>query len=358
MDARSHRRWAVVGTGAASPGDDPACRTRWTTAEGQEIGLGPRSCAIAPACGAGRRRASGDQAEHLRPLRASGRRPKGRSRSRDRAGDRRGARGRVWVMARSWRSAPRSPSRCPSTTNPRRRASPDGRCPSSSPRTSADLLVPREGVLSERAAAMVVRTHIGPSLARTDPIDSSCSTSTAGARRPLRECWAEGGAAHPAIIHRTLGRLRHGGRLDLARTTCDKVPLRGAGARRAWLWQGAGRRSTSSNRRAVLDLRTRRARVRRARRRAIGTRVRATEVFRNPARSRREAAAQPAWGYDRDPGSNVVTSAVGYLLMQARRGLIVTARGWHGRGLTRARTVRVPSTDERAPVPPAHLRAR
>jgi DNA-binding response OmpR family regulator len=79
----------------------------------------------------------------------------------------------------------------------------------------------------------------------------------------------------------------------------------------------------------VLDLRTRRARV--------GDRVvelsarefaLAEVFFRNPGQVlSREQLLSLVWGYDRDPGSNVVDVYVGYLRRKLGEGLIVTARG-------------------------------
>jgi DNA-binding response OmpR family regulator len=79
----------------------------------------------------------------------------------------------------------------------------------------------------------------------------------------------------------------------------------------------------------VLDLRTRRARVD-GREVELSARefALAETFFRNPARVlSREQLLSLVWGYDRDPGSNVVDVYVGYLRRKLGNGLIVTARG-------------------------------
>jgi DNA-binding response OmpR family regulator len=79
----------------------------------------------------------------------------------------------------------------------------------------------------------------------------------------------------------------------------------------------------------VLDLRTRRARVGE---RVVDLSARefalAEVFFRNPGQVlSREQLLSLVWGYDRDPGSNVVDVYVGYLRRKLGEGLIVTARG-------------------------------
>ncbi|MGZ5352099.1 MAG: response regulator transcription factor [Actinomycetota bacterium] len=80
---------------------------------------------------------------------------------------------------------------------------------------------------------------------------------------------------------------------------------------------------------AVLDLRTRRARVGD---RTVDLSARefalAEAFFRNPGQVlSREQLLSLVWGYDRDPGSNVVDVYVGYLRRKLGDGLIATARG-------------------------------
>jgi DNA-binding response OmpR family regulator len=79
----------------------------------------------------------------------------------------------------------------------------------------------------------------------------------------------------------------------------------------------------------VLDLRTRRARV--AEREIVlsAREFSLAEVFfRNPGQVlSREQLLSLVWGYDRDPGSNVVDVYVGYLRRKLGEELIATARG-------------------------------
>jgi DNA-binding response OmpR family regulator len=79
----------------------------------------------------------------------------------------------------------------------------------------------------------------------------------------------------------------------------------------------------------ALDLRTRRARVGE---REVELSARefalAEAFFRNPGQVlSREQLLSLVWGYDRDPGSNVVDVYVGYLRRKLGDGLIATARG-------------------------------
>jgi DNA-binding response OmpR family regulator len=79
----------------------------------------------------------------------------------------------------------------------------------------------------------------------------------------------------------------------------------------------------------VLDLRTRRARVD-GREVELSARefALAETFFRNPGQVlSREQLLSLVWGYDRDPGSNVVDVYVGYLRRKLGNDLIVTARG-------------------------------
>lgn len=80
---------------------------------------------------------------------------------------------------------------------------------------------------------------------------------------------------------------------------------------------------------ALLDLRTRRARVGE---RDIELSARefalAEVLFRNPGLVlSREQLLSLVWGYDRDPGSNVVDVYVGYLRKKLGDGVIETVRG-------------------------------
>jgi DNA-binding response OmpR family regulator len=79
----------------------------------------------------------------------------------------------------------------------------------------------------------------------------------------------------------------------------------------------------------VLDLRTRRARVGDREVELSAREFALAEVFfRNPGQVlSREQLLSLVWGYDRDPGSNVVDVYVGYLRRKLGDGLIGTARG-------------------------------
>jgi DNA-binding response OmpR family regulator len=79
----------------------------------------------------------------------------------------------------------------------------------------------------------------------------------------------------------------------------------------------------------VLDLRTRRARVGDRDVELSAREFALAEVFfRNPGQVlSREQLLSLVWGYDRDPGSNVVDVYVGYLRRKLGDGLIATARG-------------------------------
>jgi DNA-binding response OmpR family regulator len=79
----------------------------------------------------------------------------------------------------------------------------------------------------------------------------------------------------------------------------------------------------------VLDLRTRRARVGEREVELSAREFALAEVFfRNPGQVlSREQLLSLVWGYDRDPGSNVVDVYVGYLRRKLGDGLIATARG-------------------------------
>lgn len=79
----------------------------------------------------------------------------------------------------------------------------------------------------------------------------------------------------------------------------------------------------------LLDLRTRRARVGEREIELSAREFSLAEVFfRNPGQVlSREQLLSLVWGYDRDPGSNVVDVYVGYLRRKLGDGLIATARG-------------------------------
>jgi DNA-binding response OmpR family regulator len=79
----------------------------------------------------------------------------------------------------------------------------------------------------------------------------------------------------------------------------------------------------------VLDMRTRRARVEGREVELSAREFALAEVFfRNPGQVlSREQLLSLVWGYDRDPGSNVVDVYVGYLRRKLGDGLIATARG-------------------------------
>lgn len=79
----------------------------------------------------------------------------------------------------------------------------------------------------------------------------------------------------------------------------------------------------------VLDLRTRRAHVGEREIELSAREFSLAEVFfRNPGQVlSREQLLSIVWGYDRDPGSNVVDVYVGYLRRKLGDGLIATARG-------------------------------
>lgn len=79
----------------------------------------------------------------------------------------------------------------------------------------------------------------------------------------------------------------------------------------------------------ALDLRTRRARVGEREVELSAREFALAEVFfRNPGQVlSREQLLSLVWGYDRDPGSNVVDVYVGYLRRKLGEGLIATARG-------------------------------
>ncbi len=79
----------------------------------------------------------------------------------------------------------------------------------------------------------------------------------------------------------------------------------------------------------VLDLRTRRAHVGERQIELSAREFSLAEVFfRNPGQVlSREQLLSIVWGYDRDPGSNVVDVYVGYLRRKLGDGLIATARG-------------------------------
>lgn len=78
-----------------------------------------------------------------------------------------------------------------------------------------------------------------------------------------------------------------------------------------------------------LDLRTRRARVGEREIELSAREFALAEVFfRNPGQVlSREQLLSLVWGYDRDPGSNVVDVYVGYLRRKLGEDLITTARG-------------------------------
>ena len=79
----------------------------------------------------------------------------------------------------------------------------------------------------------------------------------------------------------------------------------------------------------VLDLRTRRARVGDREVDLSAREFALAEVFfRNPGQVlSREQLLSLVWGYDRDPGSNVVDVYVGYLRRKLGAGIIATVRG-------------------------------
>ena len=79
----------------------------------------------------------------------------------------------------------------------------------------------------------------------------------------------------------------------------------------------------------ALDLRTRRARVGEREIELSAREFSLAEVFfRNPGQVlSREQLLSLVWGYDRDPGSNVVDVYVGYLRRKLGDSLIATARG-------------------------------
>jgi DNA-binding response OmpR family regulator len=98
---------------------------------------------------------------------------------------------------------------------------------------------------------------------------------------------------------------------------------------RARLRRGGAEERELSAGGVVLDLRTRRARVGDREVELSAREFALAEVFfRNPGQVlSREQLLSLVWGYDRDPGSNVVDVYVGYLRRKLGDGLIATARG-------------------------------
>jgi DNA-binding response OmpR family regulator len=98
---------------------------------------------------------------------------------------------------------------------------------------------------------------------------------------------------------------------------------------RARLRGGAGQERELTIGGVVLDLRTRRARVANREVDLSAREFALAEVFfRNAGQVlSREQLLSLVWGYDRDPGSNVVDVYVGYLRRKLGDGLITTVRG-------------------------------
>jgi DNA-binding response OmpR family regulator len=98
---------------------------------------------------------------------------------------------------------------------------------------------------------------------------------------------------------------------------------------RARLRGGAGQERELAIGGVVLDLRTRRARVANREVDLSAREFALAEVFfRNAGQVlSREQLLSLVWGYDRDPGSNVVDVYVGYLRRKLGDGLITTVRG-------------------------------